>query len=100
MEYNKSLKDNSLVVILSGAFTIGDSDHFLRILDNIDRSTIHTVQLDFSRLSLIDSSALGLLLLLKHEVSKRGMHTKLTNVTGQVWKTINITQFDKLFEIA
>jgi anti-anti-sigma factor len=100
MEYNKRLENDALHIKLDGSFTIADSDYFLTMLDGVDHTVIHTVKLDFSQLKFIDSSALGLLLLLKHEAQKRGMIAQLTNLSGQVWKAINLCQFDKLFEIA
>lgn len=99
MYFDKTKEENSIIVRMVGKFTHKDKDNFLKLIDALEDQQLSDLVLDFSFVEFIDSSAMGLLLLLRKESEKRGINTRLANVTGQVWKVINISHFDKLFTV-
>ena len=60
---------------------------------------IRTVRLDLSAVDYVDSSALGILLLLKDRVDEVKKHVVLYRPAGTVAQVLEVANFAKLFEI-
>jgi HptB-dependent secretion and biofilm anti anti-sigma factor len=99
MYYDKTSEDNIVTIRMVGNFTYHDKDKFIEMIDSIGSIPIAEIVLDFSFVEFIDSSAMGLLLLLRKELEKRNIKTRLSNVSGQVWKVINLSHFTKIFNV-
>jgi anti-anti-sigma factor len=99
MNYEKVINHTSVVIRMRGTFTHEDTQSFQHIIEHIKLNDVSDITLDLNDVEFIDSSAMGMLLLMKNESSKLGIATKLDNVTGQVWKIINLTHFDKIFDV-
>jgi anti-anti-sigma factor len=60
---------------------------------------IQEIVVDFNRVEYLDSSALGMLLLLREKAETSGKKVKLANLAGAVKQVIEIANFGKLFKI-
>jgi HptB-dependent secretion and biofilm anti anti-sigma factor len=58
------------------------------------------ITLDFSRVDYLDSSALGMLLMLRDKMGGCGKEVALTGVAGNIKQVLEIANFSKLFSIS
>lgn len=100
MEYSvhKNL-DRTITVKLSGQFTSKDSVHFRTILTLLHNDKLETFTLDFEALEFIDSSALGMLLMLRDEAEKKRVYLELSHTHGHIRKMFEVTKFNQLFNL-
>ncbi len=62
-------------------------------------ATCKAVTIDFSRVDYLDSSALGMLLMLRDKMGGAGKEVVLCGVQGNVKQVLEIANFSKLFRI-
>lgn len=60
---------------------------------------VRDITVDFGRVDYLDSSALGMLLLLREKAEAGGRKVKLANLSGSVKQVLEIANFGKLFTI-
>lgn len=100
MIVNGSEADNSDVIWLDGRLSMRDHHEFRAAYNNaIANPDAHEIRIDFGGAEYVDSSALGMLLLLRESASVAGKTVSLANVRGRVREVINIANLDKLFDI-
>lgn len=99
MIFTQQIDNNTLEVRLSGQLDRANHDELYIFFDYIQDLKVHTVRFNFSQLERIDSASLGYLILARQELLSRGIAAQLTNIKGQVWKSLNLMMFDKLFDI-
>jgi anti-anti-sigma factor len=63
----------------------------------LDMPEVSTLAIDLAQVSFIDSSALGLLLLLREQAMELGKTVALANCSPDVMRVLSITHFHKLF---
>ncbi|MDD2663354.1 MAG: STAS domain-containing protein [Dechloromonas sp.] len=63
-------------------------------------STLRSVVVDFAGVDYLDSSALGMLLMLRDKMGGASKEVALTGVRGNVKQVLDIANFGKLFQIA
>lgn len=100
MEY--SIIENSpqqKTIYIKGQFTFSDSGTFRQLLGLLEDKKLQSITLDFTHVTFVDSSALGMLLLMREECELRHMRFTLSHPQGQVEKIFLISRFDKLFTI-
>lgn len=90
---------NELKISVKEKFTFSDNIWFRDILNTIEQQNIKNLLVDFSATQFIDSAALGMLLLAREELAKKGGHVQLLNAGGQVEKIFTISHFHSLFEM-
>lgn len=61
---------------------------------------IQSVSVDFSGVDYLDSSALGMLLMLRDKMGGANKDVTLTGVRGNVKQVLDIANFGKLFQIS
>lgn len=61
---------------------------------------VSRVEVDFSGVDYLDSSALGMLLMLRDKLSGVSKDVALTGVAGNVKQVLDIANFGKLFRIS
>lgn len=61
---------------------------------------ISSFVIDLTRTDYMDSSALGMLLLLREHVNGDRMRVRIVNCNPEIRKILEIANFDKLFDIA
>ena len=62
-------------------------------------ATLKAVVVDFSGVDYLDSSALGMLLMLRDKMGGVGKEISLSGVRGNVKQVLDIANFGKLFQI-
>lgn len=61
--------------------------------------SVRTITVDFSGVDYLDSSALGMLLMLRDKSGGANKEVALTGVRGNVKQVLDIANFGKLFQI-
>lgn len=87
------------VLNVKGTFTFSDNNKFREILMLLKQDKTSSLVLDIHNLQFIDSAALGMLLLLQDEASKKHAKITLRGATGQIKKMLELSNFDELFTI-
>jgi anti-anti-sigma factor len=89
-----------LLVRLTGRFDFTTRDQFIPQVESALSSTPGSeVKIDMSRLEYIDSSALGMLLMLRDKAKRHSKTVTLIGAHGMVKDIITTAQFDRLFTI-
>jgi HptB-dependent secretion and biofilm anti anti-sigma factor len=85
---------------LSGRFDFTARNQFLAKADEtIAGATTAEIKVDLGQVDYIDSSALGMLLMLRDKAKKHDKTVALLNARGQVREVITTAQFDRLFPV-
>lgn len=64
-----------------------------------ENSAVRELEIDFGQVDYLDSSALGMLLLLKEKSESSGRAVVLSGLQGTVKQVLDIANFGKLFNI-
>lgn len=99
MEYSVASSNSITSIKLTGQFTFSDTNKFKNILDLLYEDRIKAMTLDFSDVTFIDSSCMGMLLLLRDECMARNTSLNIQSPQGQVEKIFHISKFHQLFSI-
>lgn len=97
MDLTYSINNRVLNATIGGEFIFPDHENFRSILDLSRRQDVDTVVLNVSKVTFIDSAALGMLLLLREENSGKGGQVVLRGARGQVEKMFRLSRFDTMF---
>lgn len=65
----------------------------------LENNTLRELEIDFGQVDYLDSSALGMLLLLKEKSEASGRSVILSGLRGTVKQVLDIANFGKLFTI-
>lgn len=99
MEYQQQIDGQKCAVSLVGSFTHHDHNAFKAIFDAISQDSVKDIEIDFADTDFIDSSGLGILLLVRGESRKCQKHLVLLHPNGQVKKMFEVSRYYDLFEI-
>lgn len=101
MQASISKDAGKAVVKLSGRFDFNTHREFRSAYEPLvgDAET-RAVVVDFSAVDYLDSSALGMLLMLRDKLGGAGKEVALTGVRGNVKQVLDIANFGKLFPIS
>lgn len=97
LKIHKKEQTASYVIALQGQLVTGETA-ILRDAVLKDTNAVSLV-LDFSRVSRIDASGLGLLLELREYAQSKRIDLRLINVPGMVRRVFEISQLDCVFDI-
>lgn len=92
-------EDNLIVMVLPCSFDVSQYEEFKSICEKF-KSDDNRYEIDFSETQYMDSSALGMLLLLREQVQGDKKRVLLTNVSGTALKILEIAQFNQLFDFS
>lgn len=100
MEINIETTGKTAVLQLEGEFVF-DSHKVLRaacapILAN---TSTDFIQLELSRVKYLDSSALGLMLLMKEKAASAGKAVQIKGARGTVLQVLEVAKFDHIFDV-
>jgi len=84
------------VLCLEGRIVNGETS---ALREAVASQHANAVVLDFSRVSAIDASGLGLMLELRNQAESRGSRFKLMNVSRFVRRVFEVTRLDTVFEV-
>jgi anti-anti-sigma factor len=66
---------------------------------SLDASDVHELEIDLARVDYLDSSALGMLLMLREKAQAANKSVFLSNCRGPVRQVLDIANFGRLFPI-
>ena len=92
-------ENNELMIKVSGRFDFGVHQDFRRASEMVVGS-IKSVVIDLQGTDYVDSSALGMLLVLRDKLGENKQAIKIVNAKPEVKKILQIASFDKLFTMA
>jgi anti-anti-sigma factor len=100
MQITLDKKDNTARMRLNGRFDFNSHREFRGACDQVlqDKNN-QEIEVDFSSVDYLDSSALGMLLLLREKASNVNMKVSLLNCKGIVQQVLEVANFQKLFSI-
>ncbi len=91
--------NGTLHIEVSGRFDFGVHQQF-RDATDLTEHDIRTIEVDLGRTDYLDSSALGMLLVLRDKVNGDKSSVRLINARPEVRKILDIANFDKLFTLS
>ncbi len=99
MQTSISNRDGKVIVVLQGRFDFNAHREFREAVDSAVKEAGTVIQVDLSRVDYLDSSALGMLLMLRDKAKGAGKAVELANAKGSVKQVIDIANFGKLFTL-
>ena len=85
---------------LSGRFDFHSHKDFRAAYEQaLESATVREIEIDFQGVDYLDSSALGMLLLLREKAEASGKQVALCGLAGTVKQVLDIANFGKLFTI-
>jgi len=100
MEVSVGTENGRAVVHLRGRFDFNASREFRGAIDSaLEQPDIDGVQVDLGGVEYLDSSALGMLLMLRDRCKGAEKTVSLANCRGAVKQVLDIANFSRLFQI-
>lgn len=99
MQVNVSSRDGKTVIALQGRFDFNAHREFREAVDQAVKEAPHEVRIDLGGVDYLDSSALGMLLMLRDKAKNASKEVMLANARGSVKQVIDIANFGKLFTL-
>lgn len=100
MEANVSTAGSQAIIKLAGRFDFNSHREFREVVDKaLEGESVQEIQVDLGAVDYLDSSALGMLLMLRDKARGGGKGVSLANCRGAVKQVIEIANFGKLFPI-
>ena len=101
MQTTVSKEGAKAFIKLSGRFDFNTHREFRGAYEPlVAEGDIRMVTVDFSGVDYLDSSALGMLLMLRDKLGGANKEVALTGVRGNVKQVLDIANFGKLFKIS
>lgn len=101
MQTNVLKESGQAIIKLVGRFDFNTHRDFRGAYEPlITEAEIKSVTVDFSGVDYLDSSALGMLLMLRDKFGGANKAVELTGVRGNVKQVLDIANFGKLFQIS
>lgn len=100
MEVNVVSANGNTVLQLRGRFDFNAHREFRQAIDAaVAVPTVKEVRVDLAGVEYLDSSALGMLLMLRDRCKGADKTVSLSNCRGAVKQVLDIANFSKLFQI-
>ena len=101
MQTSVQVEAGKAVVKLTGRFDFNTHREFRGAYEPlVSNGEVRSVVVDFTGVDYLDSSALGMLLMLRDKLGGVGKEVALTGVRGNVKQVLDIANFGKLFQIS
>lgn len=98
---NVSIADETATIYLVGHFSFKSHIEFKSVYKNqIANSKVNEIVVDLADVTYIDSSALGMLLMLRDQAQSTNKSLILSRPSGIVTDSFNVANFSKLFKIS
>lgn len=100
MQVTQKISENSATLVLAGRFDFNAHRDFRDGYETVLKSpNVRTLDIDLTNVDYLDSSALGMLLLLKERAGTRNISLSLVGCQGTVKQILEIANFNKLFSL-
>lgn len=98
LQLTRRCEGEKCVLVLSGRFDFSAHREFRGVTEeHIKREGPQEIEVDLGQVEYMDSSALGMLLLLKEKAEGMKKTIILANCRGTVKKVLEVANFNKLF---
>ncbi|WP_096084560.1 STAS domain-containing protein [Agaribacterium haliotis] len=99
IQSNVSSDGAVLTISIDGRFDASSLDDFRRSYEDLDAGAVNEYQVDLQDTVHLDSSALGMLLVLRDFAGGDQANIKIKNCSPEVKKIFAISSFTQLFDI-
>lgn len=100
MDVSSHSHGGKITLVLRGRFDFTAHRAFKQAYENaLTDASAKEVILDLSGVEYLDSSALGMLLILRDRANEAAKHIALGNCSASVMEVLRVANFDKLFGI-
>lgn len=100
MQIKVSTKNSVTTMALVGRFDFNSHREFRNACDEVMLVPgVKEIEVDFGHVDYLDSSALGMLLLLREKTQAAHLNVTLSHCNGLVQQVIEVANFEKLFTI-
>lgn len=100
MEVSVANANGQAVLSLQGRFDFNSHREFRAAADRaLNDNAVKAIQVDFSGIDYLDSSALGMLLMLRDRCKSTGKEVSLAHPHGAAKQILDVANFGKLFVI-
>ena len=99
MQTSLSNRDGNTVILLQGRFDFNSHREFRDTVDQAMKESPSLIVVDLGGVDYLDSSALGMLLMLRDRAKGATKEVSLANARGSVKQVLEIANFGKLFTI-
>jgi anti-anti-sigma factor len=100
MQITSELVSGRLTLNLSGRFDFHAHREFRSAYEEaLESAGVREIEISFKGVDYLDSSALGMLLLLREKAESSGKQVTLSGLAGTVKQVLDIANFGKLFAI-
>lgn len=100
MNVDTQMDGNKARLVLNGRFDFNSHAVFNQTTDSLLKdAAISELEVDFEQVKYIDSSAMGMLLLLKERAKGTSKSITLVNCNGSVAQVFELSNFRRLFTI-
>ena len=98
IEFNKNESSNMATVLIKGHFNFDMNAEFREVLDCVSESK-YGVTVDMSMVDQIDSSALGMLLLLREQCGGNNARIKIIKCRPEIHDVLKMANFQIIFDM-
>jgi anti-anti-sigma factor len=99
MQASFTITEGRAVIRLDGRFDFNSHRDFREAVDSALASPASVITVDLKGVEYLDSSALGMLLMLRDRAKSAAREVKLTGCRNAVKQILDIANFGKLFSI-
>ena len=100
MSVTSSITGSKLTINISGRFDFSAHKEFRTAIDSIASNNVNHACVDMRTTDYVDSSALGMLLMLKNKMGDSKESISLVNAKPEVKKILEIANFGQLFTLS
>lgn len=98
MKITTDIKDDFVLIHVKGTLSIENISPFETLLNKYLEEKTHML-IDFSQLTFIDSSSLGIIVVYYTKSEKNNKHFALISINGDIMQMFKITGLDKRIKI-
>lgn len=100
MQIATDITGSRAVLNLNGRFDFHSHRDFRSAYENVmEGADVRDIEINFRQVDYLDSSALGMLLLLREKAEAAGKNVALVGLQGMVKQVLEIANFGKLFTV-
>lgn len=100
MQIASAVADSKAILDLNGRFDFHSHRDFRAAYEKaLETTGVREVEINFTAVDYLDSSALGMLLLLREKAEAMGKLVVLAGLQGTVKQVLDIANFGKLFSV-
>jgi anti-anti-sigma factor len=101
MQVTTTVTDGVATLALQGRFDFNSHRVFREATEQaLSNGEVQTLNVDMAQVEYLDSSALGMLLMLRDKTKASNRRVTLVNCRGPVKQVLEIANFAKLFELS